>query len=345
MNKRHWWVVFGVSAFLGVLIIAAVLWVRHSFERVAEDVEVAAVGAAKTDPYYRLRKILLTRGIKVQRVSRLQINALPLEPGDALLLGRDIGVLSVNDSKLLIEWTKRGGHLLIRPPANSTVESRLATFLDLRSADGDHCAQWRHRPSAEDFEQCANPAFQSKRLLGKNLRFALGSKDTGYVMSRSRIGRGSVGISGDFQFMLGAEIEKPGATELAWQMLSALKRGATLYVVEPGQTRWYVTFWREAWPIWLPLLLALIAFIAGASLRFGPTLAMPEAARRSLGEHLLASARFARAHGHTEALLKAYAAHLKAPISPASPFNHFKSNPPLSDEQFLQAIRRLRTKP
>jgi hypothetical protein len=92
--------------------------------------------------------------------------------------------------------------------------------------------------------------------------------------------------------------------DLALSLLAGLE-GEVLIVFRdemPPLAQLLVT---KGWAAVLTLAVLLLAWLSLASSRFGPTLQAPEAGRRSLREHLLASGRFVFLSGRPAELLSA----------------------------------------
>ena len=79
----------------------------------------------------------------------------------------------------------------------------------------------------------------------------------------------------------------------------------------------------QGWPLWAPLLLALLGWLWGRSQRFGSLLPSPVLERRSLLEHVRASGELLLRFGHGARLYEAVLAlflhrlRLRAPIAAA----------------------------
>ncbi|MCW4455954.1 DUF4350 domain-containing protein [Flavobacterium sp. MXW15] len=111
---------------------------------------------------------------------------------------------------------------------------------------------------------------------------------------------------------------------LARHVLAPNYGQGTVHLIYAAQmpSLWH-TVLRQGWPAWLPLLLALLAWLWARSQRFGPLLPSPREERRSLLEHVRASGEHLLRYGKSpllyEAVRRAFLARLqrRAPMAAA----------------------------
>lgn len=98
-----------------------------------------------------------------------------------------------------------------------------------------------------------------------------------------------------------------GNAELVWQLLGPrISEGVTVELVYGSDIPpWYVLLFYQGWPVWIPLLLALLAWLWWRAQRFGPLLPALPPPRRALLEHVRASGEFLYRQGATQVLLDA----------------------------------------
>src|SRR5690606_5662047 len=150
--------------------------------------------------------------------------------------------------------------------------------------------------------------------------------------ARLRHGLGRVDVLADMDFLRngrrGMETE-PGLRDIPHQELARLMLAPNygkgtihlLYAAE-APSLWKLLLQR-GWPVWLPLLLALLAWLWARSQRFGALLPSPREERRSLLEHVRASGEHLHRYGKSpllyDAVRQAFLARLRrrAPLAAA----------------------------
>lgn len=98
-----------------------------------------------------------------------------------------------------------------------------------------------------------------------------------------------------------------GNAELVWQLLGPrIGEGSTVELVYGSDIPpWYVLLFYQGWPVWIPLLLALLAWLWWRAQRFGPLLPALPPPRRALLDHVRASGEFLYRQGESQTLLEA----------------------------------------
>jgi len=318
LTRTHGLIALGVVALVGVLS-AGFAWWQRNYERTEEWVDLPRSGEAARNPLYVLKLALIADGVDAQARPRLQLDSVSLGTRDTVLLYNDPRTLTDKDEAALLEWVERGGHLLLRtpPPGPLDVEAPLPVF----AAFGVHprsdqlCAGLDVAGEDPHVEFC-----RGRRLDVDNLESTAslhwGEPEIGYVFARVPHGRGHVDVLADFDFLDNDSLKEGPHIALTRQLLDPNYRAGTVHLIYEAQmpSFWW-TLVREHWRVWLPLMLALLAWLWRRSQRFGPLLASPALERRSLLEHVTASGEHVYRYGYAyllhEAARKAFLMRLR----------------------------------
>ncbi|WP_396616355.1 DUF4350 domain-containing protein [Lysobacter soli] len=317
-TRRHGLIALLVLAVAGALA-GGYAWWQHNFVRAEEWVDLPRTGEARRNPLYVLKLALIGDGVKAQARPRLQLDSIALGPRDTVLLYNDPRTISDKEEAALLDWVERGGHLLLRTPPPGPLDVELP--LPVMSAFGVHprsdrlCAGLDVAGEDPHVEFC-----RGRRLDVDNLEATAslhwGEPEIGYVFARIPHGRGHVDVLSDFDFLDNDSLKDGPHIALTRQLLDPNYRAGTVHLIYEAQMpSFWMTLVREHWRVWLPLLLALMAWLWRRSQRFGPLLASPAVERRSLLEHVTASGehvyRYGYAHLLHEAARKAFLARLR----------------------------------
>ncbi len=320
---------------LALLLAAlAVVWFLRNFERAPDQVDVPPYGEPTYNPLYALREALRRDGVKAESRRRLDLRAMQLQTRDSVLLLDDPRQLSAAQVQQLLDWVQRGGHLLLRvPEANEKLdgEHTLLGRLGIASSDvSPRCQSWRIKGQESHHEFCRGYRFTLDDPTTAERRWGDYRDDT-LAYARLRHGDGRVDVLADMDFLGNGNphdrdtgLRDVPHRDLARLVLAPNYGHGTfhlIYAVE-SPSLWR-TLLRHAWPVWLPLLLALLAWLWMRSQRFGPLLPSPREERRSLLEHVRASGEHLHRYGKTpllfDAVRQAFLARLRrrAPVAAA----------------------------
>lgn len=335
--SRQGWI---LSAVAGLLLAAFGTWWFMTFERVDDTLTLPPRGEARYNPFFALKESLKSRGIEVR--SGAALLAERLAPGDVLLLGMDVRGLSPEKSQALIDFVEEGGHLLFVVPQDTERlgvlpehyglaigDSRYAcTGWSADSASGIRAGRWcsSHRIDLGRTPADERPdgARHSRRVQGileglrdgeespsagraeRLLRFLPHDVDGALALS-FREGEGSVTALVSVEPFTSSGLNYAGNPELVWQLLGPLiDEGSTVELVYGSDIPpWYVLLFYDGWPVWLPLLLALLAWLWWRAQRFGPRLPALPPPRRALLDHVRASGDFLLRQGDPQTLQEA----------------------------------------
>ncbi|HZH43182.1 MAG TPA: DUF4350 domain-containing protein [Lysobacter sp.] len=288
-------------------LAGAVAWWLHHYELVEETIEVPRSGEARRNPLFALQLALRGDGVAVQSRRRLELDRHRLGARDTVLLYGDPRALGPRDTARLLEWVARGGHLIVRTSAPDVFGGGdphlLWTRLRLQPRADARCVGWQVAREQHHVEFCGGRRFT---LDGVNPRLSWGDFRDGFVFARLAHGRGSVDVLADLDFLTTDKLSETPHVVLARQVLAPNYRAGTVHLVFDAAVE---SFWhallRRHWPVWLPLLLALLAWLWMRAERFGPLLPSPFAERRSLLEHIAASGALVYRYGYGGRLYEA----------------------------------------
>jgi Domain of unknown function (DUF4350) len=124
--------------------------------------------------------------------------------------------------------------------------------------------------------------------------WALGNDADGYSLAKAEQGRGSMIFAADLQWLTTYRLKDESLHALVRQLFDApIERKQRVVLVYGSRMPSLITIIvRFAWPILLPLALALLLWAFARSARFGPILAHQLAPRRALKEHVLGAGEF-----------------------------------------------------
>ena len=295
MNRRNLLIV-------ALLLLAAALvvwWFRSNFHPVTETIPLPRTGEASYNPLYALKKTLQAQGVRTTSHAWLTPADLHLPAGDTLVLYSQSEVLQPAQAQALLDWVGRGGHLVMPAPPVTRDPGALAARLGLHAlAEGED--------DDEDI-QCDELAIAGERTpapisvcgprfvaSGQHFVLSGGDANSGYRFGRLRLGAGTVSVASDLRFFDNDHLQRPVARELSYQLLAPRSgRGGVTLIYSNDMPSLLHLLLRYGWPVLLPALLALTAWLAARSQRFGPLLPVPVGHRRALLEHIQASGEFA----------------------------------------------------
>lgn len=287
----------GIIAFvcLGLLAVAGVAGFRHYFKKVEREVSLPPRGEAAYNPLYALKKLLQARGLDVRTQAWLDLDGLKPAPGDTLVLYAQPEMVTTAQGDDLLAWIEAGGHLVMPSPESAEAGGPLAEAFALYAIeDEDEGADCDRVPVGKKDERdllFCRPRFASDL---EDVRYGQGNDDIGYRFARFEWGDGVVSVISDMDFLENRSLEHRTARDMGFALLAPkMDEGRMLLVYSAESPSLGALILKHGWMILLPLLVALIAWLAMRSQRFGPLQPAPEAHRRALLEHVRAAGEFA----------------------------------------------------
>lgn len=302
---------------LAVLLLAgvAVMWFLRNYQRVCEPATLPAYGEPSFNPLFALRETLRRDGVDAETRRTLDLPAMRLQARDTVLLLDDPRQLAPEQVDQLADWVEYGGHLLLRMPrADEALDGErtlLGRFGIMPSEAAPRCQPWQVQGQEEHQEFCAGPRFTLDENARAERRWGDAADDT-LAYARLRYGSGRVDVLADMDFLRNGQDEKDtGLRDLPHRDLARLVlapnygKGRMHLVYAAEAPSLWRTVLQRGWPIWLPLLLALLAWLWMRAQRFGPLLPSPRQERRSLLEHVRASGEHLHRYGKSPLLYDA----------------------------------------
>ncbi|MEN5070947.1 DUF4350 domain-containing protein [Stenotrophomonas sp. TWI1183] len=334
MSARLRWLLVGL-VLLVIAVPLAILFLR-THERVTEVERLPPQGEASYNPLYVLGQALRADGLTVQSRPRLDLTRMPLAPGDTVVLLQDSAEVPAPAVAALMAWVARGGHLIVRTPPIGKDEARNGPLLEALGVDSEghesDCQPFHVRDDPQHVEFCNGRRFAVAPPTGITLERGWGDEES-RVFARLRHGHGRIDVLADMAFMHGKGRPNPAvppnaANAIVDGLHDKAHRDLTRYVLAPNHgkgTMWLVyasrppSLWNRVfylgWPVWAPLLLALLGWLWQRAQRLGSELPSPPAERRSLLEHIRASGehllRFGKAPLLYDAVRRAFLARLR----------------------------------
>ncbi|GAB3066263.1 DUF4350 domain-containing protein [Stenotrophomonas tumulicola] len=316
MKPRVLWSLLAGLALLVAVPLVVVFLRTH--ERVTQREVLPPQGEASYNPLYVLGLALHADGLQARSRARLDMAAMAPAPGDTLVLLQDSGELPPAQVDALLAWTARGGHLLLRtpPPVKGEDDDEPEPLLLQRLGVDSRgfptaCQRFHVEDDPSHVEFCGGRRFDLDDAAYEQVQREWGGEE-GLVFARLHHGQGVVDVLADMEFMKGqpeshtflprALRPKRDVAEPRDGLHDRAHRDLTRYLLQPNYgkgTVWLVyasrppSLWAriifEGWPLWVPLLLALLGGLWARSQRFGSVLPSSPAERRSLLEHVRAS--------------------------------------------------------
>lgn len=298
MSRATGWLLALVVA---LLLGAGIAWWLTNYDWVEEDITLPPRGMARYNPLYGLQRTLEALDRPVLARAILQPGRMDLQPGELLVVGSDLRTLGDDDAMTLLQWVEAGGTLLFALPGGAT--GRTPPLLALFGA------RLGESPACSTLGDGARLCPQHRLVPGDTaLRWIdrEGDDDAGYLHGVVAWGAGRLAFAGDFDFLRGRALDDAGNVAVAWRLLGPLlpapdARIHLVYAVDMPPL--HVLLVRECWPLLLPLLLGLLAWLWARASRLGPLRPLPPVDRRALSEHVIAAADFVFRRGGSEALL------------------------------------------
>ncbi|MFT3755384.1 MAG: DUF4350 domain-containing protein [Pseudoxanthomonas sp.] len=329
-SRRNEWNAARIGApalVIVVIVVVAMAWFLHNYNRVETDVPLPPRGEALYNPLFALRKSLEADGLRVQARQRLDLSAHALGKRDTLLLFNDPRAMSPPDVRRVLDWVEGGGHLIVRTPSEHDWNSKLpaALFdqigLHLREDEDDRreCVDMFIKDENPHVEFCNGRRFDFDSVVPQ---LSWGDLKNGHVYARLAQGEGRIDVLADMDFLgngrsgmgglfggfgpAGGGLRDVSHRALARQVLAPNYGHGTIHLVYAAQMpslwRWLLL---RGWVVWVPLAIALLAWLWLRARRFGPLQPAPVLERRSLLEHVRASGELLFRHGRSVLLYAA----------------------------------------
>ncbi|WLT31943.1 DUF4350 domain-containing protein [Geothrix sp. PMB-07] len=285
---------------------ATLVWLsRHSFRRAPQSIEVGLRGEALENPTLLLQKWLEAEGRLVQRKGG-EVVAPELPEGAVVLLLHLSQPLTQTEVDTLLAWVRRGGHLLTDGTAAPFNDDRglallhqtLGVTLQNKQAGEPNLTEAKQQEDTDTFHDGEQPYRVRRtarwRLVPEDAKawsYSLGDKGLEVLLTRVE-GKGRITLTPDLNFVYRDSLGQLDHAAYV-QRLLALQSGCAPVVIwsRPVELSLFSWVWEHARAPLLALLALVGAWVWKGWPRFGPMLPEAKPQRRSLLEHLSASAR------------------------------------------------------
>lgn len=328
-TRRNTILAVGVVA---LLVGAVVGWFLYTYKQVEAEVTLSPIGEARFNPLYALRTALRAQGQPAASQRWLRMDQALPGPRDTLVLYGDAAPFTEAEARRLFDWVKGGGRLVLRGEAVAG-STALAGLLGLQVVPGDvgcvdivasTVAPGRESAArragiatgadADDEAAQAEAARQrpvflcgpSIRKTGGDAQLSGADGKGGHRHARVPVGAGEVVVLPSLHFLSNHSLRSRAAVELAHQVLApGFGRGGFLLVYGSDMPSLLRLILQYGWPVLVPALLALFAWLALRGQRFGSLQPRPAGDRRALLEHVQAAGEFAFRRGRGRTLYTA----------------------------------------
>jgi hypothetical protein len=188
----------------------------------------------------------------------------------------------------------------VMPGRNSAV---LRT-LKIEVRESLECARLIIATHKSERSWCPKSRFVVAKGTPLDWHWAWGDTTAGYVLGRAGYGSGTVTLASSFKLLSSKSLKRKENQVLARQLfVAAVARNQAVHIIYGHAVPpFYTLLIRWAWPVLLPLALALLLWAYARAARFGPLRAFAYTPRRALSEHIGAAGEFAFRRGRFEML-------------------------------------------
>ena len=285
-------IIIGIFALL-LLSIGLFVWQHSRTETELIDYVTPPRNAAAYNRLFVLEQALQQQGHAASSHAYLGSIEASLQPGDTVVMLADSSGIAADQAAELADFVQAGGHLIARQPERSRKAAapslgpllpRLGIRANPQCSDDPPCQQLLQ--AVDSSAELMHDATRLGLRVGQgqvDLYTSLDFLHTGRIdQERSRTGSSGFHRTG---------LANPVHQLQAWQLLAPnLGQGHVYLIHGQHRDRWWLRLLREGLLTWLPLALLLAGWLWARSQRLGPLLPDPEPSRRSLREHIIASA-------------------------------------------------------
>ncbi|MDF2445035.1 MAG: hypothetical protein K0S46_271 [Moraxellaceae bacterium] len=233
-----------------------------------------------------------------------------------LVLATPLEYLDAAEQRDLLDWVKRGGHLVTELQDDSddgeTSASLLARELDVRlvvrELDDKELAAMAEerslRATTLQGDGVLQAGFDHDLSLrhGKQQPLWQAADRYGAHALRFTVGQGRITVVSDLYWMQNRRLDDGDHAGLLWRVVDA-RAGDQAWLVHGTERPSLLSLlWEQAAPFFIALAVFIAAWLWSVSRRFGPLLGTEAAPRRRLAEHLEAAGRYLMRHGGLKTL-------------------------------------------
>lgn len=284
-----------VTALVGLVAGLGLHWFFSSYDRIEKEVELPPRGAARYNTLFALQTTLESMGLEVRARPSLNLPAMGLTAEDLLILASDIRTFGDEDVAALTDFILEGGRLAFAAPdAEGGEDAPLLDALGVDLVKVGKCSDWHRLLTGSTSTRCATYALQSVEEGPSVIGQKLGDASSGYRLIEGGYGEGRWRALSSLR-PVGRRAMRTAENRdlaMAWILPLVPERGVVHLVFSVDVPPLYVILVQSGWPVLLPLLLALLAWLWRRGQRLGPVIGLEKPDRRALLEHLQAAAEF-----------------------------------------------------
>ena len=333
----------GIMSFVILALLAALgYWIAQHVEKREIKIPVGLHGEAKRNPLLAAQRFLTHMGVDAERLEDARRMQTDPAANDVLIITSDRQTLGQARTQALLEWVKRGGRLIVTvphlparikgaardlSPPRDPLLTALGLGLTRSSYTDDDDAEVEADEADEEMEDDAagdsdandtHDDYTEVRLpsAGGVLKadfsqYAVltGAKSTdtvarhagGAALVSRALGQGQVVVLADLRIFQYRAIGDLDHALLLWTLVKGA--GKVWLVTDNDMPPIWLWLWQHAMETVTAACLFLFLWLWSRSVRFGPLVTEPAAARRRILEHIEAAGRFLWQHRKQERLL------------------------------------------
>ncbi len=293
---RRWIVLIPLGLLILVVAGGAGLWLSQNLVKRGEEVFTGDGEAAQRNPFYAAERLLTRLGRTAHGVRRLAELPDSLAAADTVLVAVPTDVLSAAQSQRLLDWVKRGGHLIIGVRHDHEPGQGRDHLLNPFPVRGHRAESAATEPVPVALD-AASPPLQ--------VRFQSNLRLNDAFWKRFDWGEGRVTLLTDMGLFINGRLADHDHADFLWALVQQNPGGQVWLQYRMLLPSLAQLLWQHAWMPLVGLILTLLAALWRSSRRLGPLLIPRSGEQRRLAEHLYASSRFLWRHGAGPVLLQA----------------------------------------
>jgi hypothetical protein len=270
------------------------------FKRESVTVSGYPTGEPAYNRFYALERTLTDMGQASTGNVNLPQVLLLLRPGDTVVIGEDVSYIKYDEAKKLVDWVRRGGHLVFSPMGHDKSDVPLLQLLNVFAASKNtySCTKlWTNVPAGKGYDlqfmSLCGVGFKLQPTFLGNAQVAIHDRYGDLAFARVSDGDGTVSAINDLNAISDDKLRNYPEQEFAWRLLQPnMGQGHFYFFYELIGTSFWINLFLRGWPALLASLLLAVGWMLMRSQRFGPLMPAPPAHRRALLEHIQAVGEF-----------------------------------------------------
>lgn len=326
-----------LSLLLALVIIGtAVWWFFSNFEYRVEELDTGYSAEARQNQYLAAERFLEKFGMQIKSIpTMLDVKALP-PPGDVLFIPTARYDLSAKRVRELVDWVKRGGHLIARARATASIGSgrddplfnALGVVTHAKKQDkGKKQTDADKQPvitihvnsKVEDKKVAFNSNIWMTDTKKHELNWRVDGKHGSQILEY-QLGKGYVTLLSDLQFLYNVNIAENDSAAFLYALVHIDQRNRKIWIVRHDDMPSLLSIMEVKIPATLIAFMILLAvWLWYTTRRFGPLLTFESGQRRSLREHITSSGYYQWRNNNRTALFMSARMALQEQIAQSRP--------------------------